>query len=366
MKKVLILTNSVNGLYSFRRELIEKLTTEYKVIISAPKSEKTKYFCNLGCTMINTKINGRGTNPLEDIKLFLNYIKMIRNVKPDIVLTYTIKPNVYGGLASKILKVPYIANITGLGSSIQKKQNLIRGISLYLYKIGLKSAQCVFVQNQSIYDFMLKNSLVNGKLRLIPGSGVNVTEYRFEQYPQERDSIKFLFIGRILRDKGVEELFKVIKKIKSDYKNIEFHIVGNTNDDYKTALKELESKGLLNYHGRIENIHNMLKESHAIIHPSHHEGMSNVLLEAASTGRPILASNIPGCKETFDEGVSGLGFEAKNIESLYETIIKFIKIPYAKKREMGVAGRIKMEKEFDRNIVINAYMEEINQTLKER
>lgn len=365
MKKVLIFINSLGGLYNFRNELIYKLIEKgYQVVISAPMNEKSSFFIDMGCKYIETPINRRGTNPISDLIILTRYMVIIKKEKPDIVLTYTIKPNVYGGIACRIFGVPYLTNITGLGTSIEN-QGIVSNISLLLYKIGLKNAESVFFQNQTNSQFFANRNIVNNKIRLIPGSGVNLTQHKFEDYPESDDIIKFLFIGRIMKSKGIIELFEASEKIKEKYSNVEFHFVGGKEEDYTQRLDKLQKRGIIKYHGRQNEVYPFIKDSHAIINPSYHEGMSNVLLESASTGRPVLASDVPGCRETFDEGISGYKFEAKKVDSLIETIIKFIELPYEVKKKMGLAGRKKMEKEFDRNIVINEYLKAIESIIGE-
>lgn len=366
MNKVLVLTNSINGLYSFRKELItELIDKEYKVSISAPNDTRTNYFKELGCSIINTPINRRGINPIDDIKLLINYLKSIKTKKPNIVLTYTIKPNVYGGIACRLLKVPYIANITGLGTAIENK-GFIRKVSLFLYKMSLRSAKTVFFQNKSNKSFFIDNKIVSKEItKQIPGSGVNLKQHAFEDYPSEDDTLKFLFIGRIMKAKGVNELFDAVEIIRKEYSNIEFHFIGGKEEDFDEKIHQLSKEEFIFYHGRQNNVHPFIKNSHVVINPSHHEGMSNVLLESASTGRPVIASNIPGCKEIFDDGITGLGFIVKNVDSLVNTITKFIQLPHNRKKEMGLMGRAKMEKEFDRNIVIKAYMKQIESLMEE-
>ncbi|SFE55407.1 glycosyltransferase family 4 protein [Alteribacillus iranensis] len=360
MKKVLVLANHILGIYSFRRELVQRLLDEgYEVLIAAPSHEKMSYFKQVGCKCIETPIRRRGANPITDFKLILNYYEIIKENKPHLVLTYTIKPNVYGGFVSRFLRIPYIANVTGVGTSIENK-GFIRKISLELYRIGLKRAKCVFFQNEHNRSFFYNNDIVIGKTKLIPGSGVNLLHHTLEEYPSNDRVIKFLFIGRMMKDKGINELLIAASKVKEIYPNVQFDLIGRIEDDFNNLLKEYENNEIIKYHGRQNNVHSFIKDCHAVINPSYHEGMSNVLLESASTGRPVLASKIPGCRETFEEGVSGFGFEVRNADDLVETIIKFIRLPYVKKKMMGIAGRKKIEKEFDRNIVIDAYMHEIN------
>lgn len=364
MKTILILTNSVNGLYSFRKELVEKLIKcNYYIIISSPYDTKTSFFDKIGCKTIVSKLNRRGTNPISDLILLIKYIYLIKRVKPDVVLTYTIKPNVYGGIACRFLGIPYIVNVTGLGTSIENK-GIIRVISLLLYRIGLRKASIIYFQNSANKNFLTSKKVINEeRIIQIPGSGVNLNEHKFEDYPEERENIRFLFIGRIMYDKGVNELFNAAEIIKKDYPNVEFHLIGNKEENYDSKIEKLVKKNVICYHGYQERIHNFIKNSHAIINPSYHEGMSNVLLEAASTGRPVIATLVPGCIETFDEGISGFGFEAKNVDSLVKTLAKFINLSYKEKQKMGIAGRNKMCKEFNREIVVHSYLKEIHRII---
>ncbi|MDM5329836.1 glycosyltransferase family 4 protein [Neobacillus sp. CF12] len=362
--KVLVLANFGMGLYNFRKELLEELIKQnHEVYISLPNDEFVPKLEDLGCKFIDTTLERRGTNPFRDLKLLLYYLKIIKTIKPDIVLTYTIKPNVYGGIACSFTSTPYITNITGLGTSVENK-GLIQKITLMLYKRGLKKASCVFFQNETNRKFFIDNGIVKSNTRLIPGSGVNVKQHKFEEYPNDEREIRFLFIGRIMKAKGIEELLKAAKIVRDKYPSVQFNLVGGSEEDYTQQLEELNNLGVIRYHGLQDDVHSFIKKSHATILPSYHEGLANVLLESASSGRPVLASRVPGCFETFEDGLTGLGFEARSVESLVNAITKFINIPYNQKKAMGSAGRKKMEKEFDRNIVIDAYLEEIKSIME--
>ncbi len=357
--KILILANFGMGLYNFRKELLQELINMgNEVFISLPNDQYVPRLQSLGCKYIETNLERRGTNPLKDLKLLFQYKKLIKQIKPDIVLTYTIKPNVYGGLACRITKTPYITNITGLGTSIENK-GIIQKITLVLNKVGLKNAACLFFQNETNRKFFTENKITNGKTRLIPGSGVNLHVHSFEEYPIDDGTTRFLFIGRMMKAKGIDELLQAARIVKEKYPNTEFDLVGGCEEDYHQTLLECSELGMVNYHGQQEDVHSFIKRSHATVLPSYHEGTANVLLESASSGRAVLASRVPGCKETFDENVSGFGFEVRDVDSLTETIVKFINLPYDQKKAMGMAGRSKMENEYDRRIVIEAYIEEI-------
>lgn len=364
LSKILVLTNSIPGLYHFRRELIECFRENgFDITIAAPDHDRMCFFTEMGCRCVKININRRGVNPFEDLIVLRRYRRLMREINPDVVLTYTIKPNIYGGFVCRIMKKPYIMNITGLGSAVANG-GLIKKISLFLYKVSIKKANCVFFQNGQNRNLFVRKGLVQGKCELIPGSGVNLDRHCYEPYPASTDKIKILYIGRIMKDKGMDELLAAIPRIKEKHPNVVFDLIGRMEDAYTGKIDEFVSKGFIRYHGYQNDIHSFIKSGHATILPSYHEGMSNVLLETAATGRPILASQIAGCGETFDEGVSGLGFRSGDVESLINAVMKFIELPYEQKKEMGIAGRRKMEKEFDRAIVVNAYMEEITKIVE--
>lgn len=363
MKKVLFIVNHPVVIYNFRKELVEKLIeNNYKVFVSCPYGPKIEYLKSLGCIYVEASIERHGMNIIDELKLFSYYRKIIKNIKPDVVLTYTIKPNIYGSLASKTLGVPSIANITGLGMALQKK-NMVSKILISLYKLSLSNAKCVFFQNEENQRFFIQNKVPMKKYQILPGSGVNLKQYAFSEYPKDEKKIRFLFIGRVMRDKGIEELISAAKIIREKNKKVNFDIVGFYEDDYKKRVDELSKLDIVQFHGSKEDIQEYIKNSHAVILPSYHEGMANVLLEAAAMGRPVIASNIPGCIETFDEGISGLGFEPRNASDLKDTLNTFLDLSHLDKRAMGIAGRKKMEKQFDRSIVVKAYFEEIDKIL---
>lgn len=362
MEKVFILANSASGLYGFRFELLERLVSEkYSIVLSCPYGVYFKDFSELGITCIETAIDRRGTNFFSDLKLFFNYLSLIRKHNPCIVLSYTVKPNVYGGIASRLLRIPHIANITGLGDSVSNPGRLQQFV-LSLTKFALKKSKKVFFQNKSNKEFFEQRAIVSTtQTQLIPGSGVNLTRFAYLPYPIEKDGcVRFLFIGRILKDKGIGELLEAVTSIHQEKSSIICDLVGFYEDDtFKQAITDYEHLGAGTFLGVSKDISSLLKEYHAVILPSYHEGMANVLLEAAASGRPVLASKVPGCQETFDEGISGIGFEAKSVDSLYNAIKKFLSLTPEQREAMGRAGRAKMEREFDRQIVVDAYMEQI-------
>lgn len=354
LKKILILANNDVGLYNFRKELIEELLKENEVHISLPYGKKVEPLKEMGCHFIETQVDRRGTNIIKDGKLLVNYIKTIRKINPDVVLTYTIKPNIYGGIACSVLKIPFLVNITGIGSGFANGGFLSK-LTTFLYKISLKKASCVFFQNRENKKLFDDKRLYGGKSVLIPGSGVNLQAHSFEEYIQT-EKPEILYVGRIMKEKGMDEFINAAEAFVG--KSIQFSVVGMYDD---AAYKEkIEKENIIKFYGQQTDVHSFMKNAQAVIMPSYHEGMSNVLLEASACGRVCLCSDIPGCREIVDDGETGFLFEAKNSESLIEAVEKFIALTDEEKIQMGINARKKVEKEFDRNIVIDAYIKEID------
>lgn len=358
--KILILANNDLGLYNFRKELIEEfIELEHEVYISLPNGPKILELEKIGCKYIETTVDRRGINPINDLKLLFKYIKIIMNIEPNYVLTYTIKPNIYGGIACRIKKVKQIANITGLGTALENK-GFLQKIAIFLHKIALKNVYCCFAQNEENLKFLQNHKIANNKLKLIPGSGVNLEKYKLLEYPKEDDPIEFLFISRIMKEKGIDQYLETAEYIKSKYSNTKFHILGFCEQEYNEKLNELQNKNIIEYHGRQDNIIPFMQKASCIIHPTYYpEGMSNVLLEACASGRPIITTNRAGCREIVDNGINGYVIKEKDSKDLIEKVEKFINLSNEEKKQMGLAGRRKVENEFDRNLVIQEYLEEI-------
>ena len=364
-KIILVLTNSYIGLYSFRKEVINAiLDNGYEVYISCPivndsEREKTEWFKSVGCNIIETEFNLRGTNPIADFKLMLTYCKLIKQIKPVAVLSYTIKPNLYGGMACALTCTPQLANITGLGTAVEAP-GLMQKLTMFMYKLGLKKTTVTFFQNDTNRKFCVYNKLVKGRYRAIPGSGVNLEYHSSKPYPNENEPIRFIYISRIRREKGIDEYLAAAKALKPQYPNIEFHVVGFCEDEYESRLKKLNDMGIIVYHGQQSDVRPFVANANCLVHPTFYpEGMSNVLLEACAAGRPIITTDRPGCREIIDDNINGFIVKLQDKQDCIEKVEKFINLPYDIKKAMGEAARKKVEKEFDRQIVVNVYLEEI-------
>ncbi len=361
MKKVLILANSSGGLYDFRNELVQRLLFKYEVTVSLPDEVRTKELAEEGCKVVHTPINRRGVNPAEDFKLLLAYRRLLKEEKPDLTLTYTIKPNIYGGFCCRMMRIPYMATVTGLGSTFQKQGIFLKLITT-MYRLGLKKAECIFFQNRENRGIFEKYHIRGKKSKLVSGSGVNLKRHCFEPYPED-DQVRFLYVGRMMREKGIEELLEAAKQLHDD--DTEFALLGYPDEDYQDRLDAYEKEGYIKQLGFDPDVHVYIKNASALVLPTYHEGMSNVLMEASATGRPVIATNISGCKEIFEEGVTGFSCEPKSSEDLIRALKKFLKLSREERAVMGQKARQKMEREFDREKVVDAYMEEI-ETIQNR
>lgn len=359
-KRILILVNHDIVIYNFRRELVDALLKEeFEVFISSPYGSRIDYFIRKKCIFKEISINRHGLNPLEDLKLIKAYKKLIKEINPSYILTYTIKPNLYGAIASRKTNSKVIANITGLGSAVENK-GILQRLIILMYKYAFSNIQIVFFQNKDNMDFFQKKKIALGKHKLLPGSGVNLKEFQPLAYPEGK-IIQFVFISRIMKQKGIDQYLETAKYIRKKYPFTRFHICGFCEEEYEDLINDYQKKGIVIYHGLINDIRTILKYTHCTIHPTYYpEGMSNVLLESCASARPIITTDRSGCKEIVEDGINGYVIKQKDTSSLIVAVEKFLKLSQKRKEQMGLTGRKKVEKEFNREIVVNAYLQAIN------
>ena len=376
---IALLTNNDDDIYCFRLELIQAiLDAGYRMLISCPDGPKFEVMEELGLKKgeafiyDDPPIDRRGTNILNDYRLMKHYRELLKTYQPSVVLTYTAKPNVYASLVAHKLRIPVINNVTGLGSVIHQsglKKKLIMG----LFKKAYQGSACIMFQNSTNMELAKELGWVRGDYKLIPGSGVALDRFPLQDYPDGGNGVSgapvvFNYIGRVLHDKGVDDYIEAARRIKEKYPNTEFNMLGfiePTESHYVAELEELGKQGIVLYRGSQLDVKPWIKRSHAIIHPSTYgEGMSNVLLENASSGRLIITTDNPGCRETVNDGISGFVYHGGDVDELanrIETVVS--NIPNSVRREMGLEGRKKIEKEFSREIVINAYLDTIKKLM---
>lgn len=351
-ERIIVLANSSDGLYGFRKELLAALTEKGELWAAVPDNGWFGELTGQGCRVIETPVDRRGINPVTDLKLLWRYIRIIRELNPTRVVTYTIKPNVYGGIACRLLRVPYAVNITGLGTTFQKS-GLLRTIVIALYKLALCGARVVFFENRGNMQTLLDLGIVReNQCRLLNGAGVNLDRYPVAPYPEDDAPVRFLFIGRVMAEKGINELFAAMERLIANGYRCELDVLGYYEEDYKETIDRYVRQGWLRYHGFQADVKPFIGNSHCFVLPSWHEGMANTNLECAAMGRPLITSNIHGCKEAVVDGVSGLLCRSKDADSLYEAMRRFLTLEADDRKAMGLAGRRHMEEVFDKKKVV--------------
>ena len=351
MSKVLIVTNHSYMLYRFRKELIEALLVNNEVVISTPFVGHQEDFKHMGCRLIETDVNRRGINPTEDIKLLKTYLDMLKKEKPDKVITYSIKPNIYMGLACKWKKIPYYVNVQGLGTAFQNKK--LAAIVTILYKTALKKAGTVFFENTAnAGEFIDRNILKESDITVLSGAGINLKEYKYVQYPESSEK-HFLYLGRIMKEKGMDEFMEAAVRIKEEYGDkVVIDMVGFFEDEYKEKVESLADKHVINFYGFQKEPRPYYAIANCVVMPSYHEGLSNVLLEAEAMGRPVITSDIPGCRETVVDGKTGHLCEVKNADMLYEKMKQVMESTLIELKIMGMEARNFVEHNFNKEDVV--------------
>lgn len=350
--KILILANNDVGLYQFRRELIGAMLQQgHQVIISLPDGPLVVPLVEQGCIFLDTPIDRRGINPVTDLKLFFAYRRMLKAEKPDLVITYTIKPNIYGGMACRMAKVPYAVNITGLGTTFQNN-GWLRRLVTFLYRTALKKAKVIFFENGENRDIFVNEKIVpETKCCLLNGAGVNLERYPYRPY-DKKGPVRFLFMGRVMQEKGIDELFGAMERLHQEGMDCSLDVLGYYEEDYAEIIRRCEAQGWLHYHGYQNDVRPFIEQAHCFVLPSWHEGMANTNLECAAMGLPVITSDIPGCREAVIEGKTGLLCSPKDTDSLYAQLRRFLMLSPEERAAMGQAGRAHMEAVFDKKKVV--------------
>lgn len=362
VKKVLILANDTTYVYNLRREVIEKLIENgCTVMVAGELLQHQEELQEMGCTLLSISAGRHGTNPLDDAKLLCKYLGILNNQKPDVVLSYNIKPNVYGGMACRMRGVRYFPNITGLGTPVENPGPMQK-LTTWLYKLGVSGAECVFFQNTDNEKFFRDRKMLNRKTRtqLLPGSGVNLEAHPVRPYPED-GKVHFLFAARIMKQKGIDLFLAAARKYHSE--DVIFDVCGMCDDEnYLKVLNEAHEQGIVVYHGLQKDMNPFYEQCSCFLYPSYYpEGMSNVLLEAAASGRPAVAADRGGCRETVDDGVTGYIVPVNDEAAVLDAVEKFLSLTWEQRRDMGLAARAKMEKEFDRQIVVEKYLQQVSE-----
>ncbi len=352
MQRILILSDNSFSLWQFRRELISTmLRSHMEVLIAAPAGPHSEDLQAMGCKMIPTAATARRSD------LVKQYVQILREENPHMVITYGSVCNICGGISCRKVKIPHCANVQGLGKlSVKTAASTFEKL---LYRIALKKSKVVFFENAANAAFFQENKIISETQQMIlPGAGVNLRHYTCQPYP-ENDTVRFLYIGRMQQEKGMDELLDAIKMLYDDCYEVRLDLVGEPDNAYADQLETLKAMGIATVHGFQEDPRPFYAAADCVVMPSHGEGMSNVLLEAAATGRPVIASYIPGCREAVDEARTGFTCRTQDKYALYEAMKRVATMSRSQREEMGRLGRARMEEHFDKLVVVEDTMNAI-------
>lgn len=358
---ILISVNAAWNIWNFRRPLVEALIADgHKITILAPKDDSVPKLEALGCSVRHLEMNVKGLNPMQDSKLALRLLRHFRNLRPDLILSFTIKNNIFGAIAAKFAKIPFVPNVTGLGTAFLSG-NLLERVAGLLYKIAFRKLPIVFFQNEDDRDLFLARGLVTeSQARRLPGSGIDLEVFSIAPYPSDYQSPIFLMIARLLRDKGVMEYVDAARRVKKRHPQARFQLLGATDVENRTAIDREAVRGweqdqIIEYLGTVDDVRPVIEEAHCVVLPSYREGAPRTLIEAAAMARPLIATDVPGCRSVVDDRATGFLCEARSGESLASACEAFIALQPDERAALGRAGRAKMEREFGQSIVVEAY-----------
>ena len=366
--KIIVSSNSAWNVYNFRKCIILKLINAgFEVVVVSPFDEYASKLCKFGCKYVNVSIDNSGVNIINDLYLIFQYLKIFFKIKPNAVLSYTAKPNIYGSIAASVYSIPVVNNVSGLGTAFIRG-GVLGGVVSFLYKISLVKSKCVFFQNSDDRDlFLRKNLVTEGRVDILPGSGIDLKYYKVLNIDNGADFI-FLLVSRLIWDKGVQEYVDAARLIRKNSPNIRFQILGFLDVDNKTAISKFNvdnwvQEGVVEYLGCADDVRPFMQKSNCIVLPSYREGMPKTLLEAAAMGKPIITTDVEGCRDVVDNKVNGYLCNARDAYDLAKKIEIMLKMDPKDIKKMGLKGRDKMEKEFDEKIVIDKYMSVVDKII---
>ncbi len=363
--RIAIVLNTSWNIYNFRMNFVKALLAEgHEVHTIAPHDDYSHYLTEAGCVHHDLKMDSRGANPLKDFLLIFELISAYRKVKPDVVLHYTIKPNVYGTLAAAILRIPSINNVCGLGTIFLKK-NLVSSVAIALYRLAFRFPKKVFFQNPDDRAlFVDKKLIASSATELIPGSGIDLKRFVPSGF-QRNQTFTFLLVSRLITDKGILEFIEAIHQLKSSGIKAKFQILGAKDPKHKRGIplkviNEWITSDTIEYLGTTKDVRPFIQQADCIVLPSYREGTPRTLLEAASIAKPIITTDVPGCHQVVTNGFNGLLCKLKDPQDLANKMFEMANFDDETLKKMGDNGRKKAESEFDESIVIHKYLSAIH------
>ncbi|HHL51817.1 MAG TPA: glycosyltransferase family 1 protein [Flammeovirgaceae bacterium] len=363
--KVAIVLNTSWNIYNFRMGLVKALLEEgHEVLAVAPRDEYTPKLVEAGCRYVEVKMDSRGANPLKDLGLIFELYRIYRKHRPDVVLQYTIKPNIYGTLAATMLRIPAINNVCGLGTAFLNR-NMVSRLAITMYKLAFRFPKLVFFQNTDDREFFLNNGIIKKTATdVLPGSGIDVNKFIPAGSTYKNSPFTFLLISRLIHDKGILEYVEAIKRLKEKGVEARFQLLGQLDTDHsrgiaKELVDEWIEQGLVEYLGSTDDVRPYINNSDCVVLPSYREGTPRSLLEAASSGKPIVATNVAGCNNVVKHNENGYLCEVKNARDLAEKMEAMLKLPPRQREKMGKVSRQIVESRFDESLVIDKYLSSI-------
>jgi glycosyltransferase involved in cell wall biosynthesis len=363
-KTAVLAANSAWNIANFRKPLIDALLAAgWRVIALAPEDASAPAVRSMGAELVPVAVDSSGTSPVHDARLFLDYMRILRDLRPQALLGFTAKPNIYGSLAASMLRVPTINNISGLGTAFMRPGPL-NWLVGHLYQLALRKSARVFFQNSHDLALFVDRGMVRAsQARIIPGSGIDLDHFQpTPRSPELGSPFRFLFVGRLLRDKGLVEYAEAARLLRPRWRDVEFAILGSAGSDNRTAVpiaevERYQAEGLVKYLGKTDDVRPFLADCDCVVLPSYREGLPRSLLEAAAMARPMVATNVPGCRDVVSDGDSGFLCQVRSATALADAMEKMLKLEPSDRAAMGLRAREKVAQEFDQALVIKAYME---------
>ena len=363
--KILLTVNAAWNVWNFRRPLVAALLAEgHSVTVLAPEDDAVPSLLEMGCHFVPLAMDAKGLNPLEGVKLVQRFKQQFRVLQPDVVLSFTIKNNIFGALAARAVGVPFVPNVTGLGTAFLSG-GLLQAVAEGLYRHAFKRLPVVFFQNADDRDLFVQRRLVRaGQARLLPGSGIDLQRFAAAEMPPATSAPVFLMIARLLRDKGVLEFVEAARQVRAQYPQARFQLLGAVDAENRTAIDRATvdgwvAEGVVEYLGTTEDVRPFIADASCVVLPSYREGAPRTLIEAAAMARPLIATDVPGCRAVVEDGVTGYLCQVRDAGSLATAVMRMLALPHDARVAMGRAGRQKMQREFDEALVVAAYRDVI-------
>jgi glycosyltransferase involved in cell wall biosynthesis len=361
-RTVVLSANSDWNIANFRQGLVRGLRSAgYEPVVIAPQDPAAdNRMRDLGVERIPIHIDRAGLNPLDDLRLLLKYRSLLQRLRPAAYLSYTIKPNIYGSFAAAFLGIPAIPNVSGLGTAFIRGGGL-QAMVTRLYRVGFARVPVVFFQNQEDSDLFVSRRIVRPEqARVLPGSGVDLESFAPATLPEGPPV--FLFIGRLLRDKGVVEFVEAARSIRAEFPEVRFQLLGGLDEGNRTGIRASElaawvGEGVVEHLGTTDDVRPFIAGATAVVLPSYREGLPRSLLEAAAMERPLIASDVPGCRDVVNDGGNGLLCNARDAVSLADSMRRLAYLPRVRQIAMGKAGRAKVQERFSEPFVVQAYLD---------